>query len=101
MKEFYLSTLLANNVLIKIGSRSPATLIRQCLLNEIAKVQLLKTTYKDVSNNNLDFIGQTNSKIRDPTAELPPSLTKAITTPLKRLDRMLLRMHVEKTSKEQ
>ena len=85
-KDFYNATLLVNNVPIKfiIDSGSPVTLIPECLFNEITTIKPLKTTYKVVSNQRIEFTRQTNAlvKTNKETIELPLLITKAKTSPL-------------------
>ena len=59
-KDFYNATLLVNNVPIKfiIDSGSPVTLIPECLFNDITTIKPLKTTYKDVNNQMIEFTGK-------------------------------------------
>ena len=91
-KDFYNATLLINNVPIKfiIDSGSPVTLIPECLFNDITTIKPLKTTYKDVNNQRIEFTGQTNAlvKTNKETIELPLLITKAKTSPLMILDWM-------------
>ena len=57
-KDFYNATLLVNNVPIKfiIDSGSPATLIPECLFNDITTIKPLKTTYKGVNNQKIEVL---------------------------------------------
>ena len=91
-KDFYNATLLVNNVPIKftIDSGSPVTLIPECLFNDITTIKPLKTTYKDVNNQRVEFSGQTNAlvKTNKETFELPLLITKAKTSSLMELDWM-------------
>ena len=91
-KDFYNATLLVNNVPIKviIDSGSPVTLIPECLFNDKTTIKPLKTTYKDVNNQRIEFTGQTNAlvKTNKETIELPLLITKAKTSPLMGLDWM-------------
>ena len=54
------------------------------------RLEPLKTTYKDVSNRKIDFVGKTKTtaKPNKETIELPLLITKAQTTPLLGLDWM-------------
>ena len=54
------------------------------------RLEPLKTTYKDVSNRKIDFVGKTKTtaKTNKETIELPLLITKAQTTPLFGLDWM-------------
>ena len=83
---------MVNNVPIKfiIDSGSPVTLIPECLFNDITTIKPLKTTYKDVNNQRIEFTGQTNAllKTNKETIELPLLITKAKTSPLMGLDWM-------------
>ena len=90
--DFYNATLFVNSVPIKfiIDSGSPVTLISECLSNDITTNKPLKTTYKDVNNQRIEFTGQTNAlvKTNKQTIELPLLITKAKTSPLMGLDWM-------------
>ena len=90
--EYLHGTLLVNNATIKfiIDSGSPVTLIPQRLFNKITKVEELKTNYKDVNDNKIDFLGQTKAlvKTNGTTLQLPLLTTKANITPLMGLDWM-------------
>ena len=57
--------LLVNNAPIKfiIDSVSPVTLIPKGLFNEITKVEKMNNDYKDVNDNKIEFIGQTNATV--------------------------------------
>ena len=81
-----------NNVLIKFitNSGSPVTLIWECLSNDISSIKPLKTTYKDVNYQKIEFTGQTNAlvKTNKETIELPLLIMKAKTSPLMELDWM-------------
>ena len=83
---------MANNAPIKfiIDSGSPVTLIPQRLFNEIAKVEKMNNDYKNVNDNKIESIGQTNAtvKINTSTLQLPLLITKANITPLMGLDWM-------------
>ena len=83
---------MVNNVPIKfiIDSGLPVTLIPECLFNDIATLKPLKTTYKDVNNQRIEFTGQTNAlvKTNEETFELPLLIRKAKTSPLMGLDWM-------------
>ena len=85
-------TLLINNALIKftIDSGSPVTLIPQRLFNEITNVEKMNNDYKDVNDNKIEFIGQTNATVKTNTTtlQLPLLITKANITPLMGLDWM-------------
>ena len=91
-KDFYNATLLVNNVPKKfiIDSGSPVTLIPECLFNDIATIKPLKTTYKNVNNQRIEFTGRMNAlvKTNKETIELPLLITKAKTSPLMGLDWM-------------
>ena len=91
-KDFYNATLLVNNVPINfiIDSGSPVTLIPECLFNDITTIKPLKTTYKDVNNQRIEFTGQTNALVitNKETIELPLLITKAKSSPLMGLDWM-------------
>ena len=91
-KDFYKATLLVKNVPIKfiIDSGSPQTLFPECLFNDITTSKPLKTTYKDVSNQRIEFIGQTNAPVKTnkETIVLPLLITKAKTSPLMGLNWM-------------
>ena len=88
--EYLHATLLVNNAPIKfiIDSGSPGTLIPQRLFNKITEVKELKTNYKDVNDNKIDFLGQTKAlvKTNSTTLQLPLLITKTNITPLMGLD---------------
>ena len=90
--EYLHTTLLVNNAPIKliIDSGSPVTLIPQRLFNKITEVEELKTNYKDVNDNRIDFLGQTKVlvKTNNTTLQLPLLITKANILPLMGLDWM-------------
>ena len=90
--EYLHATLLVNNAPIKfiIDSGSPVTLIPQRLFNKITEVEELKTNYKDVNDNKIDFLGQTKAlvKTNSKTLQLPLLITKTNITPLMGLDWM-------------
>ena len=81
-----------NNAPIKFitDSGSPVTLIPERLFNDITTIKPLKTTFKDVNNEKIEFTGQTNAlvKTNKETIELPVLITKAKTSPLMGLDWM-------------
>ena len=54
------------------------TLIPKCLFNDITTIKPLKTTYKDVNNQRIEFTGQTNAlvKTNKETFEIPLLITK-------------------------
>ena len=86
-KSYYIYvTLLVNNPPIKfiIYSGFPVTLILQRLFNKTTKVEKMNTDYKDVNDNKIDFVGQTNATVKTNTTslKLPLLITKAIITPL-------------------
>ena len=62
--EYFHATLLFNDMLIKtiIDSRSPVTLIPQGLFNDISEVTKLKTSYKVVNFNQIEFWGPTKQR---------------------------------------
>ena len=90
--EYLHATLLVNNAPIKfiIDSGSPVTLIPQRLFTKITEVEELKTNYKDVNDNKIDFLGQTKARVKtnSTTLKLPLLITKANITPLMGLDWM-------------
>ena len=83
---------MVNNAPIKfiIDSGSPVTLIPQRLFTKITEVEELKTNYKDVNDNKIDFLGQTKAlvKTNSTTIQRPLILTKTNITPLMGLDWM-------------
>ena len=83
---------MVNNVPRKfiIDNSLPVTLIPECLFNDITTVKPLKTTYKDVNTQRIEFTGQTNAlvKTNKETIELPLLITKAKTSPILGLDWM-------------
>ena len=90
--EFLHATLLVNNAPLKliIDSGSQVTLIPQRLFNKITEVDELKTKYKDVNDNNIDFLGQRKALVKTNSTilQLPLLITKANITPLMGLDWM-------------
>ena len=82
-KFFYNITLLVNERPIKftLDSGSPVTLITHCLLNKITKVEPLITTYRDLNNHEIEFIGQTEAlvKTNNKAIKLPLLITKETT----------------------
>ena len=90
--EYIYVTLLVNNVPIKfiIDSGSPVTLIPQSLFNDITRVEKMNTDYKDVNDNKIEFVGQTNATVKTnkTTLQLPLLITRANITPLMGLDWM-------------
>ena len=89
-KCFYNATLLVNYVPIKfiIDSGSPVTLIMECLFSKSTPIEPLKATYKDVSNQKINFVGQTKATVKTnkKTIELQLLITKIQTAPLMGLD---------------
>ena len=83
---------MVNNVPVKfiIDSGSPVTLIPECLFSKITPIEPLKTTYKDVNNQKIDFTGQTKAMVKTnkKTMELPLISTEAQTAALMGLDWM-------------
>ena len=83
---------MVNNVPIKfiIDSGSPVTLIPQSLFNDITRVEKMNTDYKDVNDNKIEFVGQTNATVKTnkTTLQLPLLITRANITPLLGLDWM-------------
>ena len=75
---------------IIIDSSSPITLITLSLFTDITKVEKMNNDYKDVNNNNIELIGQTNATVKTNTTtlQLPLIITKANITPLMGLDWM-------------
>ena len=73
-----------------IDSGSPVTLIPQRLFNKITEVEELKTNYKDVNDNKIDFLRQIKAlvKTNNTTLQLPLLITKASITLLMGLDWM-------------
>ena len=66
MKSYYNATLLVNNVPSHfiIDSRSTDTLFSESFFNSVSNVEPLKTTYKDMNNQNNDFTGQTKAVVK-------------------------------------
>ena len=64
--EYIYVTLLVNNAPIKfiIDSGSPVTMIPQSLFNDITRVEKMNTDYKDVNDNKIEFVGQTNAAVK-------------------------------------
>ena len=73
-----------------IDSGSPVTLTPQSLFNEITRVEKMNTDYKDVNDNKIEFVGQTNATVKTnkTTLQLPLLITRANITPLMGLDWM-------------
>ena len=73
--EYIYVTLLVNNAPIKIiiDSGSPVTLIPQSLFNDITRVEKMNIDYKDVNDNKIEFVGQTNATVKTnkTTLQLP------------------------------
>ena len=71
-----------------IDSGSPVTLIPEYLFNKLNKSEPFETTYKDVNNQKIEFIGQTKAMVKanKEETELPILITKAQTSPLMGLD---------------
>ena len=94
---------MVNNAPIKfiIDSGSPVTIIPKRLFNEITKVEKLNNGYKDVNDNKIEFIGQTNATVKTNTTtlQLPLLKTKANITPLMGLDWMKRSTQAPKPSK--
>ena len=63
--DFFTITALVNNRPIKfiIDSGSPVTLIPKSLFNNITKLHPLKTEYRDVNDNRIQFEGKTIAKV--------------------------------------
>ena len=83
---------MVNNAPIKfiIDSGSPVTFIPQSLFNDITRVEKMNTDYKDVNDNKIEFVGQTNATVKTnkTTLQLPLLITRANITPLMGLDWM-------------
>ena len=58
---------------IIIDSGSPVTLLLQRLFNDISEVTKINTSYKDVNDNNFEFLGQGKATVRtnNTTLQLP------------------------------
>ena len=71
-------------------SGSPVTLIPNCLFNNKSQVEPLLPTYRDVNKGKIDFIVQTQAKVKtnNETIKLLLVITKATATPLMVLDWM-------------
>ena len=65
-KGFYNATLLFNNVPIKfiLDSGSPVTLIPECLFGKITPTEQLKATYKDVNNQQINFVSHAKATVK-------------------------------------
>ena len=89
---YFHATLFINNAPIKfnIDSGLPVTLIPQRLFNKITEVEELKTNYKEVNDNKVDFMGQIKATVKSNsvTLQLPLLITKANITLLMGLDWM-------------
>ena len=83
---------MVNNLPINftIDSGSPVTVIAEGLFNKITPLERLKTTYKDVNNQKIDFTGQTKATVETnkETIEFPLLNTKTQTAPVMGLDWM-------------
>ena len=68
-----------------VDSGPPDTLVSNCLFNNKSQVEPLITTYRDVNNQKIEFIGQTQATVKtiNKTIKQPLLITKAATTPLK------------------
>ena len=90
--EYIYVTLLVNKAPIKfiIDRGSPVTSIPQSLFNDITRVEKMNTDYKDVNDNKIEFVGQTNATVKTnkTTLQLPLLITRANITPLMGLDWM-------------
>ena len=66
------------------------TLIPQRLFNKTTKVEKMNTDYKDVNDNKIEFVEQTNATVKTNTTslQLPLLIKKANITPLMGLDRV-------------
>ena len=64
--DYFHATLLVNDVPIKlfIQSGSPVTLVYQRLSKDISEVTKLNTSYKDVNNNKIEFLGKTRATVK-------------------------------------
>ena len=73
-----------------MNSGSPVTLIPNCLFNELTEVEPLITTFKNVNNQKIDFIGQTKAMVKTnkETLKITLLITRKTTTPLMGLDWM-------------
>ena len=82
-EDFFHATLLVNDVpitfIIDIGS--PVTLIPQRLFNDTSEVTKWNTSYKDVNDNKIEFLGQTIASVKtnNTTEQLPLLITRAHT----------------------
>ena len=88
--DYFHATLLVSDALMKIiiDSRSPVTLIPQCLFNDISEVTKLNSSYKDVNDNKVEFLGQTKATVTTNITALQLLLliTKASMITLMRFD---------------
>ena len=83
---------MVNDVPIKFmkESGSPVTLIPQRLFNDISAVTELNTSYKDVNDNKIEFLGQTKATVEtnNTTLQLLLRISKDNITPLMKLNWM-------------
>ena len=90
--DFFTITALVNNRPIKfiIDSGSPVTIIPKSLFNNITKLHPLKTEYRDVNDNRIQFEGKTIAKVEIDgiQRELEILVTTKRTNPLLGLDWM-------------
>ena len=90
--DFFTITALVNNRPIKfiIDSGSPVTLIPKSLFNNITQLHPLKTEYRDVNDNRIQFEGKTMAKVEidGKQKELEILVTTKRTNPLLGLDWM-------------
>ena len=90
--DFLTATALVNNRPIKfiIDSGSPVTLIPKSLFNNITQLHPLKTEYRDVNDNRIQFEGRTMAKVEIDGKQKEPEIlvTTKRTNPLLGLDWM-------------
>ena len=87
MPHFWLTTYESNKL---STAAHRLTLIPECLFSKFTLISPLKATYKDVNNQKINFVGQTNATLETnkETIELALLITRAQTAPLMGLDQM-------------
>ena len=90
MCDFKHVTVPINNTPIEviIDSGSTLTLISQRLFNKISQGENYNTNYKDVKDDKMEFVGQTNAMVKTnkTTLQVPLLITQVNITPLWRLE---------------
>ena len=70
--DYYTRTLLVNNRPIKfiVDTGSPVTLIPMAKFNNKTEIKPMTERYKDVNDNNINFVGKTMAKVESNGCEL-------------------------------